>query len=464
MINSHEKVIIVGAGWAGLSAAVTLAQHGVKVILLEAAPQAGGRARNIAFNGNASFSDQCYLDNGQHLLLGAYQQTLALLQSIGVSENSVFTRKPLRLWIESSNAGIDLKLNNLAYPLNLMLAFITAKGLSRGEKSAALRFYRALTILQFEIKTDISVQELLLEYRQPASLITHLWEPLTQAALSTPIAEASAQVFLTVLKNTFAQKKSHSNFLFPKTDLSNLFPNPALAFLLRQQGAGAIHYHQRVQALDIDLDTGNCRGVQTKKQYWEAADLILATPPEKTAKLLLPHLDKYPELSDSLKKLQKFQYQPITTVYLEFKTPPNLPYPLLGLAGQTGHWVFDRTTVSQPNIISVVITGNGSHLELSQQLLVSILYQELKQKFPGLGQIQNFKIITEKKAAFACQVGIEAQRPSAQLPIPGITLAGDYIQPGYPASLEAAVQSGIHAAHLILAKKNLATTLARIST
>jgi squalene-associated FAD-dependent desaturase len=448
-ITSNQKVIVVGAGWAGLSAAVILAQNGITATLLEAAPQAGGRARSISFN-------QYQLDNGQHLLLGAYQQTLSLLQSIGLSESNLFSRTALRLWIESSNAGIDLKLNNLPFPLNLMLAFITAKGFSKGERSAALRFYRALTILQFEIKEDISVQELLQEYRQPASLIAHLWAPLTLAALSTPIEQASAQVFLQVLKNTFAQKNKHSNFLFPRTDLSNLFPKPVIAYL--KQKNVTLAYNERVQSLVIEK--GICHGVQTKKQSYETTEIILAIPPDKAAELLSPYLNAHPKLLDCHQQLQQFRYQPITTVYLEFDKPVNLPYPMLGLVQQTGHWLFDRSTVSQPNILSIVITGRGQHLEMSQQALVDTLLRELKQKFPNLGSLilQNFKVITEKQAAFSCRVGVDYHRPSATLPIPGITLAGDYTQSGYPASLEAAVQSGVTAAQLVLSKKALPIT------
>ncbi len=441
MNSPKKKVIVVGAGWAGLSAAVTLAQNGVEVTLLEAAPKAGGRARAISFQ-------TMEVDNGQHILIGAYQHTLALLHAIGIAENSVFTRLPLRLWIESSDSGIDLKFNNLLYPLNLMLAFITAKGFSKQERKAALRFYRALSILHFEISHDISVQELLLEYRQPPALIAHLWEPLARAALSTPIAEASAQVFLQVLKNTFAKQNKHSNFLFPKTNLSHVFPKPMLHYLNQQRAH--IHYNQRVQSLI--LNNRSRHSIQTKNQTYKAANVILAIPPDQAAKLLSPHLSSYSELATWQHKLEKFQFQPITTVYLEFDKPIKLPYFLLGLVQQTGHWLFDRITVGEPNILSIVITGKGEHLELSHSSLVTILYQELKQKFRHLGPVKNYKVITEKKAAFSCRVGIETDRPLAKLPIPGIFLAGDYTEVGYPASLEAAVQSGVNAAHLVLSR------------
>lgn len=445
-LSKEENVIIVGAGWAGLSAAAILAQNGIAVTVLEAAPQAGGRARMISFGKEE-------LDNGQHLLLGAYQQTLALLNSIGIKEDRVFTRQPLRLWIESKDAGVDFKLNNLPFPLNLMMAFITSKGLSRKERSAALRFYRALTILQFEIKHDISVKELLLEYRQPVPLIEHLWEPLAKAALSTPIHEASAKVFLQVLKNTFAKQNSHSNFLFPKTHLSDVFPNPILHYLSKQQAC--VNYNERVESLIIE--NGVCKGVQTKKQRYEASEIILAIPPNKAAELLQPHLNHYPALRATQEKLQKFQYQPITTVYLEFDKPVQLPFPLLGFVGQTAHWLFDRATVSQANILSVVITGFGQHLDMNHASLVTILKQELKQNFLHLGEIQNFKVITEKKAAFSCHVGIEDERPTSKLAFPGLSLAGDYTQMGYPASLEAAVLSGKTAAELILSKRAITT-------
>lgn len=433
----QNNAIIVGAGWAGLSAAFTLAQKGMKVTLLEAAPQAGGRARSVFFPPEQ-------VDNGQHLLLGAYHHTLKILAAIGISEQSVFLRTPLRLLLKnvsSNDSEIDLKINNLAFPFNLILGIISSKGLSNGERMAALRFCRIIRAKQFKIDQDISVEALLLQYKQPPRLIRHLWAPIALATLSTPIYLASAQVFLKVLKDSFTHKTTNAHSLLPIQDLSQVFPNPLLQFLI--QKGSRIVYHQRVENLLIADD--QCIGIQTASEKWMSDKIILATPPDTTAQLL----NASPLLANIQQQLLTLQYQPITTVYLRFKDPIHLPHPMIGVIGGMAQWIFDRRFAGQPHIMSLVISGHGPHSSLDKTTLISLILQEVNSLLPHLEAPIAYKIICEKKAAFSCEVGINQQRPQVQTPIKGLCLAGDYTQTEYPATLEGAVRSGIQAAEWV---------------
>lgn len=433
---SHP-IIIVGAGWAGLAAAYTLVKQGLPVLLLEAAPQAGGRARGIPFQ-------QTLVDNGQHLFLGAYQRCLSLLKELGISEQAIFHRSALWLKMQSPTP-IELKLNELMPPLNLILGIITAKGLMGNERKAALRFCRELNTMKFKLAEDISVETLLLNLRQPASLITQLWEPLALAALSTPIQQASAQVFLNVLKQSFTQDSKYSNFLFPKTNLSDLFVNPVIEFLKKRETP--ILFNQRVQALVIE--NNHCLGVKTADQFYSGSRVILASAPAQAANLL-----NVPGLNTLKQTLTHFQAQPITTVYLGFDTPAKLSCPMIGFVHQTGQWVFDRSIADQPGLFSLVITGKGEHSEWSHQELVQKLTTQIKQLDPNLKTPLYSKVICEKSAAFLCTVNIDSKRPLQHTPVEGLLLAGDYTQAGYPASLEAAVKSGIEAAELLVTRQS----------
>lgn len=433
-------MIIVGAGWAGLAAALALARKGRKVILLEAAPQAGGRARGIPFGNDT-------VDNGQHLLIGAYTQTLQLLKWLNIPEEQMFVRKPLEWHI--LNVADPKQLISLKIPKNL-IDFLKIKGLSLKERWSMIRFFRAIYNKDFEIVHDISVLALLVSFKQPISLIEKLWGPLALAVLSTPIRQASAQVFFQVMREVFTQPNSRfgtntserSDFLFPKTDLSTLLPTPILKYLTEQ--GSSIFYHQRVRELMIE--DGICKGVRTATREFYSNHVILATPPHVAAELL-----------NTQTNLSKFHYQPIMTIYLRYANAVNLKKTMIGFINATLHWMFDRSFARQPDVLSVVITGNGPHSKLTHVELIKQILADIKTTCPELATPIDYRVVIEKRAAFSCDVGINHYKPGITTPYSNLWLAGDYTEPCYPATLEGAVRSGIKAAQLILSKDAIFT-------
>lgn len=136
---SAEPIVIIGAGWAGLAAAVKLTEQGYKVTVFESAKQAGGRARAVSFNNNTT--NTINVDNGQHLLIGAYRECLSLMKTVGVDSKKALMRLPLFLTvIDKSNNKLILQAPSLPAPLHLLYALITAKGLKFNDKIAAVRF------------------------------------------------------------------------------------------------------------------------------------------------------------------------------------------------------------------------------------------------------------------------------------------------------------------------------------
>ena len=212
-------VAIIGAGYAGMAAAVTLAQHGIKATVFEAGKTLGGRARRVMLN------DTC-LDNGQHLLLGAYSETLRLVKLVAPTDEA-WLRRPLQL---HTLGGLRLSAPYLPAPLNTLLALLGARGMSVG-RTLSPRFVscwcKRVTV---QAAADMPVARCWRNYAQPATLVDKLWAPLCIAALNTPVTTASAQVFLNVLRDSLTRRRSDSDLVFPARDLSALFPQPAAGF------------------------------------------------------------------------------------------------------------------------------------------------------------------------------------------------------------------------------------------
>lgn len=418
-----SPVTIVGAGWAGLSAAVELAAAGVPVTLLEAARQAGGRARRVDWQGMA-------IDNGQHLMIGAYTTTLALLARLGSLPG--LESRPLRL----AEPGFALRLPDLPAPWHLALGLLGAQGLGWRDKLAAARFMQAQQRRQFRLDGDTTVTELLDHYRQPAQLTRRLWEPLCLAALNTPMAKASAQVFLNVLRDSLGGGAAASRAVFNRVDLGRLLPDAALHYLERH--GGTCRFSSRVTGIRREAGGFRLMGVEHR-----AERLLLAVHPAAMPRLL----SELPELAPLAQGLAGYRWQPILTCWLRFAARIPLPYPMTGLGGEQSPWVFERDDIA-PGMLAVVISAEGPHLDQPPAALKASLLARLTALTGPLPPLLAWKIIVEKRATFACLPHLPRPQPRTELP--GLYLAGDYIDPDYPATLEGAVRSGVKCAKLIL--------------
>jgi squalene-associated FAD-dependent desaturase len=433
----ERPVIVVGGGWAGLSAAVTLAERGCPVKLLESAPQLGGRARGVRFG-------ETMVDNGQHLLIGAYRHSLALMRRIGVEEEQAFLRRPMRLSLLSpTSPTVDLGLPaGLPAPMNLLWALARAGGLSRGERTAALRFALAMGLRRFRLDADRPLAELLARYRQPDSLVEKLWSPVCLATLNTPVGEASSLLFLNVLRDSFSRRAADAHLLMARRDLGALLPEPAADYL-RARGGEVLTRH-RVTRLVHHGE--RVTGVRCGKAVHEAERVILATPPQRAAELLRP----LPGLSDVARRLADLESYPITTVYLRYPGTVSLPQPMLGLREGPGQWLMERRIHGQENLLSVVISGPGPHMETDRQALAGQVAEQVAALFPGLPEPTGHLVIRERHATFRATSGIQARRPEQYTALAGLWLAGDYTAGPYPATLEGAVLSGVQCARRIL--------------
>jgi squalene-associated FAD-dependent desaturase len=430
-----EAVCVIGGGWAGLAAAVALTRRGARVRLLEAGPQLGGRARRVDFDGLA-------VDNGPHIFIGAYTALLGLMADVG-TDARVIRRSPLALqWLEAEGGAALSAPRWLPAPLHLAAALALARGLSVRDKLSSLHGGWRLRWPALTPHSDMPVAQWLRASGQSPRLIRVLWEPLCLAALNTSIATASAQVFQRVIRDAFMRGRADSDLLLPCADLSALLPDPAERWL-RAQGAD-IQRHERVEALHIEH--GRLTGLVTRKGAQTCRQAVLAVPFDQAAPLLAPHA----ALAPIAQRLDELRHEPIASVYLRYPPATRLPRPQLGALGTVTRGVFDRAAHGQPGLLSVIISAGGPHMALEGDALAAQVHAELRALLPDLPQPLAHKVIRDKRATFACTVGVNALRPAAATPITGLALAGDYTATGYPATLEGAVRSGLHAARALL--------------
>ena len=428
-------VAVIGAGWAGCAAAVELTRAGAKVTLYEATRTAGGRARRIDYQGHT-------LDNGQHILLGAYRESLRLMQQVGLQPSQLLMRLPLQMRYPDNEVGMDLLAPRLPAPLHLVMGVLRAKGLSLADKLSLARFSSAARWMGWQLNQDCTVAELLARFDQTDRLIKLMWRPLCIAALNTPPERASAKVFLAVLRDSLGARRAASDMLLPRTDLSTLFPDAAISWLQKQ--GGTVMMGHRVNSIHADDAGWTINSAQRSDHYQH---VVIATAPMH-AQTLLKDTDH--ALSESL----SFDYEAITTCYLQYAPTVRLPAPMLALIDDPdsqcwGQFVFDRGQLDdkQAGLLAVVISATQ---QTTVQSLEAAVAQQLAHdlRLPELANPVWSKAITEKRATFACVP--DMQRPSTATTHPGLWLAGDYTASGYPATIEGAVRSGVKVAADIL--------------
>lgn len=447
-----RSLAVVGGGWAGCAAAVALADAGHAVTLYEAAPTLGGRARAVEAQGRR-------LDNGQHILLGAYDQTLGLLRRVGIRPRDALLRLPLQMRYPPGQGLMDFVAPPLPAPLHMLAALLRARGLTGADKMALARFSTSARWMGWQLHDDCSVAELLERFDQTPDLIRQMWRPLCLAALNTAPEHASAQVFLAVLRDSLGAKRAASDMLLPRLLLDRLFPEAARRHI--EGGGGRVLTGTRVTSLDREDSQWR---VTTNGGCVRFDGVVLASAPWQAAALLRP----LPGADALASQLDGLAYEPIATVYLQYDPALRLPLPFCALLdepehGRWGQFVFDRGQLDsgssgtsgadggtrQDGLLAVVISGASAAADLDRGQLAAQVAAQLAAAFglPALAQPAWHQVITEKRATFRCTPGLA--RPGNATGLPGLALAGDYTACDYPATLESAVRSGLAAARAL---------------
>ncbi len=420
-----QRVAVVGAGWAGLAAAVRCTQAGHRVTVYDTATLPGGRARSVP----GATADDTVLDNGQHILIGAYTRCLDLMRTVGVDPAHALERLPLVL---RHADGRGLRLSGGPPLWAFALAVLQARGWGWRDKAALLATASTWLLRGFHCPPTTTVAALCAHL--PTAVRGLLIDPLCVAALNTPAEDASARVFLRVLRDALFSGRGSADLLLPRLGLGALLPEPACTWLA-QHGA-ALRWRQRVQRLDHSGSSTASGAWQVDGETFDA--VVLACSATEAARLVQTHQPDWAAAAAA------FQYEPIVTVYLTCTTAAPWPAPMLALAEgpeAPAQFAFDHGALGgQAGRYALVVSGAAPWVARGLDATTQAALAQTAALLPGA---QVLRTLAEKRATFRCTPGL--LRPAMAV-APGLWAAGDYVQGPYPATLEGAVRAGESAA------------------
>lgn len=440
------RVAVVGAGWSGLAAAVRCIERGCSVTLMEAAHHWGGRARSL----DAPLAE---LDNGQHILIGAYSSCLNLMERVGVAPQKVLQAVPLALrFPDGGGLAMPPWAVKWPTPFNLLAAILTARGWSWADRLGLLRTtgqWQRQGFLCPETRTVADLCQPL-----PQRVVRELIEPLCLSALNTPLHQASASVFLRVLQDALLGPGwgpwRASDLLLPSAPLGDLLPSAAVRWLERH--GATLRPGHRVLDMQRAPASPEPHGWLLDGEPFDR--VILACTSTEAARLCTTAratAAPEPALGNALERwagqAQSLAFEAIATVYTQsahrLVQPDGSPTPLLALRdGPTApaQFVFDRGQLGGPlGLMAFVVSANKLSLRELEPWVLAQAEQAL-----GWTHLRIVKTVVEKRATFACTA--QLARPASNI-APGLFAAGDYVTGPYPATLEGAVRSGEHAAN-----------------
>jgi len=423
-----KKCIVIGGGVAGLTAASYLAHYGIKVIVLESSPKLGGRAY--------SFKDQITnstIDNGQHILMGCYKDTLEFLKLIGAGENFNYQKRLEVIFLQPGGAEVRLKSFPFFYPLNLLFGLLSFKVLTLKERISVVSFMMKLPFQSQQKLINKSVKEWLEENHQSKNVILSLWQMISVGALNTNIEKASALIFKDILMKIFFNGNFASTIILPKNALTESYVNDAKNFI--EKNGGEIKLSSSVEQITINDDTAT--EIITSNEISNDFDFVISTTPYYSLLKFIPE--------NVMDNKIPFEYSSILNIHIWLKDNP-LKKLFYGLLNSPVHWIFNKG-----DHLNLVISDADYLMDKSAEEIFEMCKTELK-KYTGIvnAEIHKFKVLKEKRATFIPRNEIIYSRPGAKTKIKNLFLAGDWTDTGYPSTIESAAKSGRVASELVI--------------
>ena len=452
-------VVIVGAGFAGLSAAAMLAEAGRRVLVLDARPQLGGRA--------TAFTDRVtgeLVDNGQHVLFGCYYETFEFLRRVGADGNVRVQASMSIPYLDRLGRRTELRCPPLPPPVHLLAGVLDWGALPWRDRLSVVRMAWPILAARKAVARDSSavlapegttVSRWLEQAGQGKRLREWLWDPLAVAALNQSPDEAAAATFVRVLAALFGPKASDAALALPTRPLHLAYALPARDFVVRHGGQVRTGALARVSATADGRLQVDVRGERT------ASAPVISAVPWFGLGALFGALPPAP-LAGIIANASAMASKPIVTVNLWYDTMV-MDEPFVGLPGRTAQWVFDKGAIVRDEAthgsggrahlshLSLVSSGADAIVQDGDDALIAAAALEIEEALPRARRagLTHATVIREKRATFSLAPG-EPARPGTRTPIRGLYLAGDWIDTGLPGTIESAVVSGHRAARALL--------------
>lgn len=439
-----KHVIVIGAGFAGLSAAVALATSSVKVTVLEQRRILGGRAYSIEDGTTGEL-----IDNGQHALLGAFHETQKFLKTLGTDGLIRYQDRFRLVMAEPGGRQIILKCLPLPPPLHLGASLLMGRGLSGMDRIHLLRAGVSIALTS-SLPPEMTLAAWMDALRQPERLRQRWWYPLAISALNEQPHRASAELFLRVLKQTFFGTIHDSSFGIMTVGLGDLYTEQSRQFI--ESRGGEVFCNAAVFQLDFSgqrLDAVVLRngGVMT-------ADYYISTVPHKALARMLP--SRLLEKGAPFEALSHLSDSPMVSIHLWFDRPV-MEEDFIGLVESPIQWVFNKSRLwhdedIQAGAVACITSGAHDLINRSREELIPLAHRELGRYLPGVrdAKLLHSRLIKERQATYACSPEAERWRPAHKTPYENLFLAGDWTKTGLPPTIEGAVTSGHRCADLIL--------------
>jgi len=444
-MTKRKKILILGAGIAGLYAAHSLAKYNADIILIESSGTIGGRTSSL-FDKNANEK----IDNGQHILSGAYHYFLKIIDELNLKNKLKFQDKQDVYFYEEKK---QFRLHsNLPTKLGNLFAILNFGGLDASDKFHILNFALKLKFVKLNFSNFSSGLEFLRYFGQSDRVIERLWEPICLATLNAPLNKIDASLFYIVVKTAFLGSRNDAKFIFANVELENIL-NDILKNFFQQGGK----FLPNTAVKEIVFENGRCKGIISgKNQFVEADFVVSALNYNKLVKI-----KGMEQFSDIQQFASVAQNSPIISAYIW--TDKKLMENHIDFAGFWGsgvQWIFNRNALgihkSDVFKYSYSLTYSNAneiaHLRTEEikELFLSSLEKNLTDF--SLDDVKYMRLIKEKNATPIFTKELEKIRPNPYTKYNNFLLAGDWTDTKLPATIEGAAKSGVVASEVLIDK------------
>ncbi|MBI2856500.1 MAG: FAD-dependent oxidoreductase [Chloroflexi bacterium] len=448
--GSVGKVVVIGGGLAGMAAACHLADQGYAVVLVERRPFLGGRA--------FSFTDPDTgqeVDNGQHVFLGCCTSYIDFLKALGVSHN---TYLPPRLEVPVLGPGGKrgvLRSSNLPAPFHVLPSILRYPYLSWRDKLrviyGGLRIFLTNRHKNRENLENETFASWLRRHHQSGAAIARFWSLVILPTLNDDISDVSADMGLMVLQEGLLRSRSSASIGYARVGLSSLVSDATSSYLCTRGGEVALG----TRAEGLRLDGDRVRGVETSAGLVEGDWYIVALPPRDMVALLPPALAADPFFG----RVQGLSSSPIVDVHLWYDRPI-MEDVFCGFVDSPVQWVFNKTRMQGHNgasgqYLCISLSGAWRYADMPKSHIQEIFVQEMARLFPAAREatLERIIIVKQLQATFRSVPGVGSHRLPSTTPLSNLFIAGEWIETGWPGTMESAVRSGHMAAEALLSRR-----------